>query len=278
VIRIRYLDPNELSPGLHAAAEQHGRSTIVYLISGLTAAERRAALRRLRLSARMGCSPELPVPQLALALLADRIKTATGRTGAVFRLHPAGSTVPVMMVSAGAIAFLALSAVSIRVLHPHLPGQAAPGTPPAVSASQPGEPPQDGATGDPVDPGGPGSWLLSASPSPGSTVGALPGGDLGPSGVPSPTPSAGTDPALSSGQTGSAADDPDPHSSPANIDSGSEPSPDIGSQATPNATASASPTPTPTDTATPSPDPDSSSSDLSDGAMAAVTPAQGGGV
>jgi hypothetical protein len=257
VIRIRYLDPNELSPGLHAAAEQHGRSTTVYLISGLTAAERRAALRRLRLSARMGCSPELPVPQLALALLADRIKTATGRTGAVFRLHPAGSAVPVMMVSAGAIAFLALSAVSIRVLHPHLSGQAAPGTPPAVSASQPGEPPQDGATGDPVNPGGPGSWLLSsASPSPGSTVGVLPGGDLGSSGAPSPTPSAGTDPALSSGQTGSAADDPDPHSSPANIDPGSEPSPDIGSQATPNATASGTPTPTPSgsDTSTPAPD------------------------
>jgi hypothetical protein len=271
VIRIRYLDPNELSPGLHAAAEQHGRTTIVYLISGLTAAERRAALRRLRLSARMGCSPELPVPQLALALLADRIKTATRRTGAVFRLHPAGSTVPVMMVSAGAIAFLALSAVSIRVLHPHLPGQAALATTPAASASQPGEPPQDGATGAPVGPASPGSWLLSASPSPGATT--LPGGDLGPSATPSPTPSAGTDPALRSGQTGSAGGDPGPHSSPADIDAGSEPSPDVG--ASPDATTSdsATPTPSPTDTSSSDPDPDSSSTD---GAMAAVTPAQGG--
>jgi hypothetical protein len=264
VIRIRYLDPNELSPGLHAAAERHGRTTIVYLISGLTAAERRAALRRLRLSARMGCSPELPVPLLALALLADRIKTATGRAGAVFRLHPAGSTVPVMMVSAGAIAFLALSAVSIRVLHPHLPGQAASGAAPTVSASQPGGPPQDGATGDPVAPGSPGSWLLSsASPSPGSTAGALPGGDLGPSAGPSPTPSAGTDPALRSGQTGSAADDPDPHSSPANIDPGPPPPAQGGSQATGSPSASDSPAPDPStsDTTAPAPDPDSTPSD-----------------
>jgi hypothetical protein len=261
VIRIRYLDPNELSPGLHAAAEQHGRTTIVYLISGLTAAERRAALRRLRLSARMGCSPELPVPLLALALLADRIKTATGRAGAVFRLHPAGSTVPVMMVSAGAIAFLALSAVSIRVLHPHLPGQAASGAAPTVSASQPGGPPQDGATGNPVDPGSPGSWLLSsASPSPGSTAGALPGGDLGPSAGPSPTPSVGTDLALRSGQAGSATDDPSPHSSPANIAPGPPPA-DGGSQATTDASPSDSPTAEPSTSEPTTPAPDSTTSD-----------------
>ena len=54
MIRIRYRGPNELSPGLHAAAEQRGRRTTVYLLSGLTAAERRSALRRLRLTARMG--------------------------------------------------------------------------------------------------------------------------------------------------------------------------------------------------------------------------------
>ena len=32
MIKIRYRDPNELSPGLHAAAERHGRSTMVYLL------------------------------------------------------------------------------------------------------------------------------------------------------------------------------------------------------------------------------------------------------
>ncbi|HEV2252718.1 MAG TPA: hypothetical protein VGS06_05950 [Streptosporangiaceae bacterium] len=75
---------------------------------GLSAAQRRAALRRLKISARRGYEPRLPAPQLAVALAADRIRTTVGRAGAVFRSHPAGSTVPVMVVSAGAIAFLAL--------------------------------------------------------------------------------------------------------------------------------------------------------------------------
>ena len=116
MIRIRYRDSSEFSPGLHAAAERHGRTTTIYLLSGLTAPERGSALRRLRLSARMGHGPRLPAVQLVFALLDDRIRTAVGRTGAVFRLHPAGSTVPVMVLSAGVIAFLLLSTVSIRVL------------------------------------------------------------------------------------------------------------------------------------------------------------------
>ena len=101
MIKIRYRDPRELAPGLYAAAERHSRGTTVYLLPGLSAAQRRAALRRLRISARRGCGPQLPAPQLAVALLADRIRTAAGRAGAVFRSHPAASTVPVMVVSAG---------------------------------------------------------------------------------------------------------------------------------------------------------------------------------
>lgn len=120
MIKIRYRDADELSPGLHAAAVTQGRNTIVFLLPGLNAAERRAALRRLRLSARMGYCPPLPPAQLALALVADRIRTTVGQLGTLVRSHPAGSTVPVMVISAGAIAFLALSAVSIQVLHlPH---------------------------------------------------------------------------------------------------------------------------------------------------------------
>ena len=117
MIKIRYRDADELSPGLHAAAVRQGRNTIVFLLPGLNAAERRAALRRLRLSARMGYCPPLPPAQLALALVADRIRTTVGQLGTLVRSHPAGSTVPVMVISAGAIAFLALSAVSIQVLH-----------------------------------------------------------------------------------------------------------------------------------------------------------------
>ncbi len=125
MIRIRYRGSNELSPGLHAEAEQHGRRTTVYLLSGLTAAQRRSALRRLRLTARMGHCPRLPAGQLAFALLMDRIRTGIGRTGAVLRLHPAGSTVPIMVLSGGAIAFLLFSTVSIHVLRPQATDQSA---------------------------------------------------------------------------------------------------------------------------------------------------------
>jgi hypothetical protein len=135
MIRIRYRGSNELSPGLHAEAEQHGRRTTVYLLSGLTAAERRSALRRLRLTARMGHCPRLPAGQLAFALLMDRMRTGIGRTGAVLRLHPAGSTVPIMVLSGGAIAFLLFSTVSIHVLHPRAADQSDAGTSPVASAS-----------------------------------------------------------------------------------------------------------------------------------------------
>jgi len=135
MIRVRYRDSNELSPGLHAAAKRHGRTTTVYLLPGLTKAERRSALRRLRLSARMGHCPRLPAGQLALALFADRIRTGIGRAGAVLRLHPAGSTLPVMVLSGGAIAFLLFSTVSIRVLHsPRTAPESASGPGPVATA------------------------------------------------------------------------------------------------------------------------------------------------
>ena len=135
MIKVRYRDSNELSPGLHAAAERHGRTTTVYLLSGLTKPQRRSALRRLRLSARMGHCPGLPARQLALALVADRIRTGIGRAGAVLRLHPAGSTLPIMVLSGGAIAFLLFSTVSIRVLHKTPPApQAVSGPNPVATA------------------------------------------------------------------------------------------------------------------------------------------------
>jgi len=142
MIKIRYVDPNKISPGLHAAVECHGRSTTVYLLCGLRPQQRRAAFRRLQLSARMGYCPALPAPQLALARFKDRIRTGLGQAGAVFRSHPAGTTVPLVVVSAGAIAFLLLSTVSVRDLHgPRPPGQlagAAAAVAPASVAPVPG--------------------------------------------------------------------------------------------------------------------------------------------
>jgi hypothetical protein len=195
VIKIRYRDADELSPGLHAAAVNHGRDTTVYLLPGLTTAERRAALRRLRLSARMGYCPRLPAVQLALALAADRIRTTVGQVGTLVRSHPAGSTVPVMVLSAGAIAFLALSAVSIQVLHvPPDPGRpsalAVPGGHPATGAPS-SAPSQDPAPAGPGGPGpaDPGTRVVSSRPGAGETPRPAPSASPSPSDA---TPSAGT--------------------------------------------------------------------------------------
>jgi len=170
MIKIRYVDPNKISPGLHAAVECHGRSTTVYLLCGLRPQQRRAAFRRLQLSARMGHCPALPAPQLALARFKDRIRTGLSQAGAVFRSHPAGSTVPLMVVSAGAIAFLLLSTVSIRGQHgPGTPGQLAGPAPGPVASA--GVAPVPGALLEPL-PGrlipaahaGPDSELLAPAP------------------------------------------------------------------------------------------------------------------
>jgi hypothetical protein len=126
MISVRYCHSHELSPGLNASVECSRRGTVVYLVPGLTRDERHSALRRLRMASRVGAGPELPAAQLALALLADRIRTAAWRAGAIFRLHPAGSALPALLLSVGVIVFLALSAVSIQVL----PEQAVPGPSP----------------------------------------------------------------------------------------------------------------------------------------------------
>jgi hypothetical protein len=116
MISVRYCHSRNLSPGLNATAQCNRRGTVVYLVPGLTRAERRAALRRLRMASRIGAGPQLPPAQLALALLADRIRTVAGRAGAIFRVHPAGSALPLLLVSAGVVVFLSLSAVSVQVL------------------------------------------------------------------------------------------------------------------------------------------------------------------
>ena len=116
MIKIRYRNAYEFSPGLHATAERQGRTVTVVLMPGLTAEERDAALGRLRQSGRIGHGPRLPAVPLAFALFADRIRMAIAQGRAVFRMHPAGTTGPVMLISAGAIAFLVLAGLSIRIL------------------------------------------------------------------------------------------------------------------------------------------------------------------
>ena len=104
MICIRYRD---LSAGLHGKAECAGRSTTVYLVPGLTRAQQNAALRRLRQESRMGCGPRLSAVQLALAVVADRIRTGLGQMLAVIRLHPALTMLPTLLIATLAWLFVA---------------------------------------------------------------------------------------------------------------------------------------------------------------------------
>jgi hypothetical protein len=266
MIRVRYRDSNEFSPGLHAAAERHGRITTVYLLPGLTKPERRSALRRLRLSARMGHCPRLPSGPLALALLADRIRTGIGRTGAVLRLHPAGSTLPVMVLSGGAIAFLLFSTVSIRVMHssPASP-ESASGPNPAASA---GAIPITGSSGGVAGLGGPGDRqaippglggsslatgpsLAGAAGGPGNGqgAGAAPGGGgngTGPGGS-GTSSSTGSGTGASGGTTLSGGSDPTSASSQGGASSGGGSS-SSSSPSQPASSSSSAPQPAPSAT------------------------------
>jgi hypothetical protein len=113
VIRIRYKD---FSAGahdvtwLHGRAERCPRGATVYLVPGLTGCQRRAVLRRLRQEASRGFGPPLPLPQLAVAIGLDGLRTAARMAGAVIRLHPAVTLVPGAFAAALMALFVLASA------------------------------------------------------------------------------------------------------------------------------------------------------------------------
>jgi hypothetical protein len=195
VIKIRYT--TELQPGLNGQAERHGRGVVVYLLPWLTSDQRTATLRRLSQQGRVGIGPRLPAVQLTLALLADRVRTLFARSGAVVRIHPAGSALPVMMVSAAVVAFLLLSPVSIRIIRqPQAAGGPAFGAAP-VSVSRPSAAAPGTSRGQqPASGTGMGS---SGAGQPGN--GAVPGTTPAPGASPSPVtgPRPSTDPTTGAG-------------------------------------------------------------------------------
>jgi hypothetical protein len=94
---------------LHARAEYAGRSTTVYLQPGLSGAQRAAALRRLRQEARMGCGPSLPCARLVVACAADWIWRGARQLAAIVRLHPVGTLLPALLITAMAGLFVLAS-------------------------------------------------------------------------------------------------------------------------------------------------------------------------
>ena len=120
MIKIRYSD---LPAGLHVRTVVQGRDTILYLLPGLSTAERRAAVHRARSNARVGHGPRVPAAGVAFALGADRVRSTVRNGLSAARLHPAFFVPATTLVLSVAVTYLLLASVSIRL---HAP-QAGPG-------------------------------------------------------------------------------------------------------------------------------------------------------
>jgi hypothetical protein len=119
VVKIRYA---ELPAGLHVATRVDGQGTIIYLLPGLTPAQRRAALIRVRSSARMGQGPELPRLQMTMAVAADRVRVTAGNCGVAVRRHPMLVFPPMILLVCGAVALALASFGRLpSPAHSHLP-------------------------------------------------------------------------------------------------------------------------------------------------------------
>jgi hypothetical protein len=96
--------------GLQGIAERFPRGVTIYLLPGLTGRQRRAVIRRLRQEASRGCGPELPLPQLVIALFLDRVRGAVGLAAGAVRLHPGVTLLPAAFVAAVMTLFVLASA------------------------------------------------------------------------------------------------------------------------------------------------------------------------
>ena len=113
VIRVRYQDISYRShhgTGLYGTAQRCPQGVTIYLVPRLTAGQRKAVIRRLRQEASRGCGPELPLPELIVALGADRVRVAVKLTAAAVRLHPATTLVPTGLVAIGMMMLVLTSA------------------------------------------------------------------------------------------------------------------------------------------------------------------------
>ncbi len=109
MVKIRYA---ELPAGLHVVTEERDGCTIVYLLPGLTAPQRRSALTFARLSARIGHGASLPAIDLAFALAADRARTTSRNLVSALRSHPV-LLLPLVAVVSGVIVVAMLSVVTV---------------------------------------------------------------------------------------------------------------------------------------------------------------------
>lgn len=218
MIKIRY---SELPAGLHVRVEERGRSTVIYLLPGLTLAQRRAALLRARRSAAMGYGPALPAAGVAAAAARDRIRATIGNGTSAFRAHPI-LLLPMIVVLSATMVYVMTSAVTITL---HAPQG---GSLPGLTVGQGRHHDQHGLPGDPIGAGS------EVTPSPSVSASPKPGG-----------PTRSGRPTRSPGPTRSG---PAPHSS-SPAPTSSSPAPGSSSPA-PVSSPPVSPTPSPTSTGT----------------------------
>ena len=115
MIRVRrrdFVSGSHSVSGLQGIAERFPRGVTIYLLPGLTGRQRRAVIRRLRQEASRGCGPELPLPQLVIALFLDRVRGAVGLAAGAARLHPGVTLLPVAFVAA-VMTLFALASVGV---------------------------------------------------------------------------------------------------------------------------------------------------------------------
>ena len=113
MIRVRrrdFVSGSHNVTGFQGIAERFPRGVTIYLLPGLTGRQRRAVIRRLRQEASRGCGPELPLPQLVIALFLDRVRGAIGLALAAVRFHPGVTLLPAAFVAAVMTLFVLTSA------------------------------------------------------------------------------------------------------------------------------------------------------------------------
>jgi hypothetical protein len=207
VIKIRYA---ELPAGLHVRTEAHGRSTVIYLLPGLSPAARRAALLRARRGADLGYGPPLRASSVAAAVVRYRIRHTLRNGALAFRAHPLLLVPPLIIVASAALVYIMMSAVTFTIRSPQAsdpypqPGPAL-AAPPGTSTTAAGPPGH--RAGGPAGPGGaPGRGRHGRhprpSPPPGSSPSPAPSGSApvsptappttGPPGTPPAPPPTGS--------------------------------------------------------------------------------------
>ncbi|HEY5353960.1 MAG TPA: hypothetical protein VIK57_16040, partial [Streptosporangiaceae bacterium] len=144
MIKIRYAD---LPQGLHAQVRADGRRPVIYLLPGLSPAQRRDALRRLIRTSRQGYGPRLRAPAVAAAVARDVTKATTRNSLAAIRCHPAGSAALAAVVAAAVVCYAFFVTVTVRFSPRPAGPPAGVGAAPFRSAgAEPGRSPGGGAS------------------------------------------------------------------------------------------------------------------------------------